>query len=185
MSNMPSGMNQMGTSTWSFSVIFPHREPFAADPSLCEYYGGYLLMAKHDYPDVPRVGVGAVVIKDGRVLLVRRGIPPSEGLWAIPGGHVELGETLQETAEREILEETGVVVTARNPIYTFDLIERDKSGRIRFHYIVVDVKADYVSGEPRGSDDALEARWLSWDEIRELPVSNNTIKLLKSIKFAL
>ncbi len=141
-------------------------------------------MAKHDYPDVPRVGVGAVVIKDGRVLLVRRGIPPSEGLWAIPGGHVELGETLQETAEREILEETGIVIKAHGPIYAFDLIERDESGRIRFHYIVVDVKADYVSGDPRGADDALEARWLSWDEIEKLSVSKNTIQLLKAIKFA-
>lgn len=141
-------------------------------------------MAKRDYPEVPHVGVGAVVIKDGKVLLIRRGIPPSEGLWAIPGGHVELGETLQETAEREILEETGVIVTAGNPIYAFDLIERDDAGRIRFHYIVVDVAADYVSGEPRGADDALEARWLSWEDMKKLPVSQNTIKLLKAIKFA-
>lgn len=141
-------------------------------------------MTKSSYPDVPRVGVGAVVIKDSKVLLVRRGIPPSEGLWAIPGGHVELGETLQETAEREILEETGVIIKAQDPIYAFDLIERDESGRIRFHYIVVDVKADYVSGDPRGSDDALEARWLSWEEIVELPVSHNTIQLLKAINFA-
>ncbi|MBN2688089.1 MAG: NUDIX hydrolase, partial [Deltaproteobacteria bacterium] len=96
-------------------------------------------MSKKDYPDRPRVGVGAVVIKERKVLLVRRGIPPSEGLWAIPGGHVELGETLQETAEREILEETGIVISAGEPIHTFDLIERDESERIRFHYIVVDV----------------------------------------------
>lgn len=141
-------------------------------------------MSKKDYPDRPRVGVGAVVIKERKVLLVRRGIPPSEGLWAIPGGHVELGETLQETAEREILEETGIVISAGEPIHTFDLIERDESERIRFHYIVVDVAADYVSGEPDGADDALEARWLSWEEIQKLPVSHNTIQLLKKIKFA-
>jgi 8-oxo-dGTP diphosphatase len=140
-------------------------------------------MSKSDYPDFPRVGVGAVVIKDSKVLLVRRGIPPSEGFWAIPGGHVELGETLQETAEREILEETRIVIKAGDPIYAFDLIERDDSGRIRFHFIVVDVEGEYVSGEPRGSDDALEARWLSWEEIKVLPVSLNTIKLLKAINF--
>jgi 8-oxo-dGTP diphosphatase len=140
-------------------------------------------MSKSDYPDVPRVGVGAVVIKNRKVLLVRRGIPPSEGLWAIPGGHVELGETLRETAEREILEETGIVIKAGEPIYAFDLIERDDSGRIRFHFIVVDVTGEYVSGEPRGSDDALEARWLSWEEIDALPVSQNTVKLLKTINF--
>jgi 8-oxo-dGTP diphosphatase len=140
-------------------------------------------MSKSDYPDVPRVGVGAVVIKNSNVLLVRRGIPPSEGLWAIPGGHVELGETLQETAEREILEETGIVIKAGEPIYAFDLIEQDDSGRIRFHFIVVDVTGEYVSGEPRGADDALEARWLSWEEIEALPVSQNTLKLLKTINF--
>lgn len=140
-------------------------------------------MSKSNYPNVPRVGVGAVVIRDGKVLLVKRGIPPSEGLWAIPGGHVELGETLQKTAEREILEETGVVIKAREPIYAFDLIEKDDSGRIRFHFIVVDVRGEYVSGEPRGSDDALEARWLSWEEIEVLPVSQNTLKLLRTINF--
>jgi len=140
-------------------------------------------MSKSDYPDVPRVGVGAIVIKDDKVLLVRRGIPPSEGLWAIPGGHVELGETLQETAEREILEETGIVIKAGEPMYAFDLIEQDDTGRIRFHFIVVDVTGEYVSGEPHGADDALEARWLSWEEIEALPVSQNTLKLLKTINF--
>jgi len=140
-------------------------------------------MSKHDYPDFPRVGVGAIVIKDNKVLLVKRGIPPSKGLWAIPGGHIELGETLQETAEREILEETGIVIKARKPVYTFDLIEWDDLGKIRFHYIVVDLMAEYISGEPLGADDALEARWLSWEEIEALPVSQNTVKLLKTINF--
>lgn len=140
-------------------------------------------MSKHDYPDFPRVGVGAIVIKDNKVLLVKRGIPPSKGLWAIPGGHIELGETLQKTAEREILEETGIVIKARKPVYTFDLIERDDLGKIRFHYIVVDLMAEYISGEPLGADDALEARWLSWEEIEALPVSQNTVKLLKTINF--
>ncbi len=140
-------------------------------------------MSKHDYPDFPRVGVGAIVIKDGKVLLVKRGIPPGKGLWAIPGGHIELGEILQETAEREILEETGVVVKARGPVYTFDLIERDNLGKIRFHYIVVDLMAEYVSGEPHGADDALEACWLSWEEIKKLSVTRSTINLLKHIRF--
>ena len=141
-------------------------------------------MSKHDYPDFPRVGVGAIVIKDDKVLLVKRGIPPSKGLWAIPGGHIELGETLQETAEREILEETGIVIKARKPVYTFDLIERDDLGKIRFHYIVVDLMAEYISGEPLGADDALEARWLTWKDIKQLPVAQNTINLLKTIQFS-
>jgi len=86
-----------------------------------------------NYPPAPRVAVGAVVIRAGSVLLVRRGKAPSDGQWAIPGGSVELGETLQQAAEREILEETGIRIRAGKPVYTFDLIERDRQKRIRFH----------------------------------------------------
>ena len=100
---------------------------------------------KNDYPGHPRVAVGAVVFKDERVLLVRRGQPPSEDLWAIPGGSVEIGETLQEAAEREILEETGIKIRAGEPVFTFDVIERDRTGKIRFHYVIVDLVADYTA----------------------------------------
>ncbi len=138
------------------------------------------MQPKNDYFDHPRVAVGAVVFKDKRVLLVRRGQPPAEDLWAIPGGSVEIGETLQEAAEREIQEETGIQIRAAKPIYTFDVIERDGSGRIRFHYVIVDLTADYISGEPSAGDDAVEARWVSAEEINRLAVSPTTLKLLKS-----
>jgi 8-oxo-dGTP diphosphatase len=140
-------------------------------------------MRKKEYPDFPRIGVGAVVIKDDKVLLVKRGIPPSKGLWAIPGGNMKLGETLKETAEREILEETGISIEAGDPIYAFDFMERDDEGSLRFHYVVVDLLAEYREGEPQGADDALEARWLSWDELQPLPVSKNTLALLRKIGF--
>jgi ADP-ribose pyrophosphatase len=140
-------------------------------------------MSKREYPDSPKVGVGAVVIRDGRVLLIRRGIAPSQGLWAIPGGSLELGETLQEGAERELLEETGIRARAGDPIYAFDFFERDADGKVRFHFVIVDMKADYISGEPKGADDALEARWLNPDNIHELPVAQNTLKLLRAIRF--
>lgn len=126
------------------------------------------------------MAVGAVVFKDECVLLVRRGQPPAEGLWAIPGGNVEIGETLQEAAEREILEETGVQIRASKPIYTFDAIDRDAAGKVRFHYVIVDLAADYVLGEPSPGDDALEARWVSAHEIHNLRVSAATLDLLKN-----
>ena len=140
-------------------------------------------MSRREYPDRPVVGVGAVVIRDEKILLVKRGVAPSKGLWAIPGGALELGETLQQGAEREILEETGVTIRAREPIYTFDFFERVESGRVRFHFVIVDVAADYISGDVKGADDALDARWLAPADLDHLPVSQNTIKLLQAIGF--
>lgn len=131
------------------------------------------------YPRLPRVAVGAVVFKDRQVLLVRRGQAPAQGLWAIPGGSMELGETLQEAAEREILEETGVTIRAGEPVLTFDVIERDDIGRVRYHYVIVDMIADYVTGGLKAGDDAAEARWVSAAELKTLDASDRTRRLLK------
>jgi 8-oxo-dGTP diphosphatase len=140
-------------------------------------------MSNREYPDHPRVGVGAVVLWKGRVLLVRRGVAPAQGLWAIPGGGLRLGETLQKGAEREIFEETGIVVRAGAPVFTCDSFERDKEGRLRFHYVIVDMIAEYVSGDTKAADDALEARWISPAEIQNLPATKTTLKLLRQIGF--
>jgi ADP-ribose pyrophosphatase len=136
-------------------------------------------LPKSAYPEHPRAAVGAVVFKDDEVLLVRRGRPPAKGQWAIPGGNVKLGETLQEAAEREILEETGIVIRAGDPIYTFDAVVRDEDGAVQFHYIIVDLAADYIDGSPRPGDDADEVRWLDAQTLDSLPVSPPTLKLLK------
>ena len=138
-------------------------------------------MSKREYPDRPVVGIGAVVIRDGKVLLIRRGVAPGRGLWAVPGGSLELGETLQQGAEREILEE--ITIRAREPIYAFDFFERDPDGRIRFHFVIVDLAADYIRGDVKGADDALEARWLAPGDLDHLPVSKNTLKLLQAAGF--
>ena len=122
--------------------------------------------------------MGAVVFNEDKVLLVLRGKPPAETQWSIPGGCVELGETLQEAAEREITEETGIVIQAKKPIYTFDVIERDEDGHIRFHYVIVDLAADYVSGELEAGDDAVDVSWVSRKDLKNLNVSDATRKLL-------
>jgi ADP-ribose pyrophosphatase len=136
-------------------------------------------LPKPAYPEHPRAAVGAVVFKDGKVLLVRRGRPPAIGQWAIPGGNVKLGETLQQAAEREILEETGIVIRAKDPIFTFDAIVRDENGAVQFHYVIVDLAADYIKGTPRAGDDADEVRWIDARSLDTLPVSPPTVKLLK------
>lgn len=130
----------------------------------------------------PQVGVGAVVFRGDAVLLVRRARPPYAGQWAIPGGRVHWGETLKDAAEREILEETGIRIRAGDPIYAFDIIEHDAEGdplNCTRHYVVVDLAAEYLSGEPRAGDDAADARWVSAAEFNMLPINTTTLNLLK------
>jgi 8-oxo-dGTP diphosphatase len=133
---------------------------------------------KRIHPDAPRPAVGAVVFNGNTVLLVQRGNSPSRGQWAIPGGCVYLGETLQTAAEREILEETGVVIRAGEPLLVFDVIQRNERGEVEYHYVIVDLAADYVSGEPRAGDDAMDARWVTEDELARLKVNTITRRLL-------
>lgn len=132
------------------------------------------------YPDLPRLAVGAVVFKGQSVLLVKRGQPPARGQWAIPGGNVKLGESLQAAAQREIYEETGIVIKATEPIYTFDAIVKDDDGRIRFHYVIVDLAGEYVRGQLRSGDDAADVRWVSAQELAAMKVSPPTLDLLKT-----
>ena len=132
-----------------------------------------------EYPGRPRVAVGAVVFRNRKVLLVERGKPPGQGQWSIPGGSVELGETLQQAAGREILEETGIVVRPGEPFFTFDVIRRDSRNAVRFHYIIVDLKAEYVSGVPRAGDDALRVAWAASDDLKNLNVNPGTLEILK------
>ena len=134
-----------------------------------------------EYPDLPRVAAGAIVFKASHVLLVRRGNAPARGQWAIPGGSVKLGESLQQAAEREVREETGLTVRAQAPVYTFDVVERDGAGGIRFHYVIIDLLADYVSGDIQPGDDALEARWVSAPQLAQMAVDPTTRKVLKQL----
>ncbi len=140
-------------------------------------------MSKREYPEFPRVGVGAIVIKDGKVLIVKRAAAPSKNLWAIPGGMLELGETLQEGAEREIFEETNIRIRAGKPIFTFDLLERDPEGRVFFHFLIVDMEAEYLAGEIKAASDALDVRWATSEECKILSLTSNTLRMLKELGF--
>jgi ADP-ribose pyrophosphatase len=100
----------------------------------------------------------------------------------VPGGAVEEGETLAEAAEREVREETGVIVDARDPVHAFDVIARRADGEVEHHYVVVDLLADYVGGEPTAGDDAAEAAWVPVEQINELAVSEETARLVQRLR---
>ena len=110
------------------------------------------------------MGVGAVLVHEGSVLLSRRGREPLRGRWVVPGGTVEVGETLQDALVRESVEETGLVVRPREVVAVFDRIERDGEG-VRYHYVIIDYLCDYVSGTPRAASDAAVVAFVSPDEL--------------------
>lgn len=134
-----------------------------------------------EYPEAPRVAVGALVLHEGRLLVVERGNPPAKGMWALPGGSVELGETMAEACEREVREETGVVVRAGKVVHSFDAIVREDDGRVRFHYVIVDLECAYVCGEVQAGGDARSARFVTRDEFRTLRSSRATVDLVHRV----
>jgi 8-oxo-dGTP diphosphatase len=117
------------------------------------------------YPDRPFVGVGAVVVDSGRVLIVKRKYDPLAGQWSIPGGGVEVGETLEECVAREILEETGLTIAVGPVIEVLDRITRDDDGRVRYHFVLVDYLCWPVGGELRASSDVADVRFVDPSEL--------------------
>ena len=122
---------------------------------------------RREYPEAPIVGVGAVVIDGTKVLLVRRGQEPLKGEWSLPGGALELGETLQQGVVREVLEETGLTVAPGGVIEILDRIIQDEaSGRIRYHYVLIDFVCHVTGGALCPATDAEEVRWVERDQLQ-------------------
>jgi len=137
----------------------------------------------HLYPDRPLVGVGGLVLNGDRILLVKRGYPPSKGYWSIPGGHVELGETIYRAAVRETLEETGIETKPLGAVNVDNLIKVDSKG-VRYHYILVTVLLKPVDpeAEPRPGGDAVDAGYYGIDEALKMPLTASTRGLIWKIK---
>lgn len=118
-----------------------------------------------EYPEHPLVGVGAIVLGDDKVLLVRRGREPSKGLWSIPGGLVELGEGVRDAVKREVMEETGLDVDLGELFDVVDAVHRDQAGKVQFHYVIVDFLA-----ESKGSKDVKPVPGTDVDDARWIPI---------------
>jgi 8-oxo-dGTP diphosphatase len=129
-------------------------------------------------PAAPVVGVGGVVVRDGRVLLVRRGKEPLYGRWTVPGGTVELGETLEEAVVREMEEETGLRVEPVEVLTVFDRIDRDGE-RVRHHHVIVDYLCRWRSGEAGAASDALEVAWASAEELPRYDLPPKALEVVR------
>lgn len=136
------------------------------------------------YPEQPVVGVGALIVKDGQILLVQRGKEPARGLWSLPGGAVELGETLHAALAREIREECGLKIAVGPLVAVLDSLTVDAAGRIAYHYVLLDFLAEVLEGEPSPSSDAQEACWVPIAQVPSLTLTDGLLLLLEHLGLA-
>ena len=134
---------------------------------------------KRDYPDRPLLGVGAVIVKNDQVLVVRRANPPLQGQWSIPGGLVDTGETIKEAVIREIREETSLNIEPVELVEVFERILRDADSRVQYHFVVIDYLCRLVSGEAQAGTDVSEIRWARLDELQMLGVTPETRNVIQ------
>ena len=132
----------------------------------------------HDYPLAPVVGVGAVVVKDAKALIIKRGHEPRKGEWSLPGGRVELGETLVAALKREIKEETGLDVEVGPIIETFDRIH-EHDGRVRYHFVIIDYLCTCSGGDLCAADDAEDAAWVAADDLDAYGVNEHAARVIR------
>jgi ADP-ribose pyrophosphatase YjhB (NUDIX family) len=136
-------------------------------------------MSSREYPDLPRVGVGAIVLDGDRVLLVRRGRAPSAGKWSLPGGLVELGETTLEAARREVQEECGLDVRIGPVAGVLDRVIRDGDGRVRYHWVLVDYLAYPESMSLAAGSDAAEAQWVPVGDVHRYDTTDGLLDMIE------
>ncbi len=134
---------------------------------------------QREFPDAPLVGVGAIIIEDGRVVLVKRAHPPLQAEWSIPGGVLEVGELLREAAVREAREETGLTVEPGELLGVYDRVLHDAEGRVQYHYVLIDFLCRRVAGDLAAASDATEVRWFRREELRGLGLAEDTIDVIR------
>jgi 8-oxo-dGTP diphosphatase len=137
------------------------------------------MVVRREFPELPLVGVGAIIIEGDRVLLVKRAHPPIQGQWSIPGGVLEVGEMVREAAVREAREETGLTVEPGELLGVYDRILRDAERRVQYHYVLIDFLCRRVGGELLAASDAAEVRWFGREELPVLRLADDTLEVME------
>src|SRR5271154_2052420 len=134
---------------------------------------------RREFPEVPLVGVGAIIIEDSRVVLVKRAHPPLADKWSIPGGVLEVGELIREAAVREAREETGLIVEPGELLGVYDRVLRNAEQRVQYHYVLIDFLCRRVGGELLAASDAAEVRWFRREELPPLNLAEDTLDVIQ------
>ena len=137
------------------------------------------MKTSREYPNRPIVGVGGVTIHEERVLLIKRAYPPLQGQWSIPGGGLDVGETIADGVRRELKEETGIDVRVLDHIETFERIQRDESGRVQFHYVILDYLCELMGGEARAGGDATAVTWSTEEELARYALTETATRVIR------
>jgi 8-oxo-dGTP diphosphatase len=133
---------------------------------------------QREFPEVPLIGVGAIIIENARVVLVKRGHPPLQDQWSIPGGVLEVGELVREAAVREAREETGLVVEAIDLLGVYDRVLHDADKRVQYHYVLIDFLCRRVAGGLAAASDAAEVRWFTREELPAMKLAEDTMDVI-------
>src|ERR1700734_1968509 len=134
---------------------------------------------QREFPEAPLVGVGAIIIEDSRVVLVKRAHPPLQAEWSIPGGVLEVGELVRQAAIREAREETGLTVKAGELLGVYDRVLRDADQRVQYHYVLIDFLCRRVAGNIAAASDAAEARWFMLEDLTGLNLAEDTMDVIR------
>jgi 8-oxo-dGTP diphosphatase len=134
---------------------------------------------QREFPEVPLIGVGAVIIEGPRVVLVKRAHPPLQDRWSIPGGVLEVGELVREAAIREAREETGLVVEPVELLGVYDRVLRNAEQRVQYHYVLIDFLCRRVTGDLAAASDAAEVRWFTREELPGMKLAEDTLDVIE------
>jgi len=134
---------------------------------------------RREFPEVPLVGVGAIIVENSRVLLVKRAHPPLQAQWSIPGGVLEVGELVREAAVREAHEETGLIVETADLLGVYDRVLRNAEEQVQYHYVLIDFLCRRIGGELRAASDAAEVRWFTREELPALKLAEDTQDVIR------